>query len=139
MLYFDSSVVVALLINEPHSARADASFTAPPGEELALSRWVETEVAAALSAKMRSGRIDDRLLEEARARFADLAASSLRLPIEARHFDLATRFASVPRAQLRGGDALHLAIAFEAGATLCTFDRRQADAAALLEVPCDLV
>jgi hypothetical protein len=139
MLYFDSSVVAALLLNEPHSARADASFTARPGEELALSRWVETEVAAALSAKARSGRLANRLLGEARARFSDLTRSSHRLPIEGRHFDLATRFASVPEAQLRGGDALHLAIAFEAGATLCTFDRRQAGAAALLKVSCDLI
>ncbi|MEA3018027.1 MAG: uncharacterized protein QOI38_2749 [Sphingomonadales bacterium] len=138
MLYCDSSVAVALLLNEPHSARADDSWATRRGEVLALSRWVETEVAAALSAKMRSG-LDTGLLDEARARFAELIRSSHRLPIEARHFDLATRFASVSGALLRGGDALHLAIAFEAGATLCTFDRRQAGAAALLNVPCELI
>lgn len=139
MLYFDSSVVVALLLNEPHSARADATVAArSSGEELALSRWVETEVGAALSAKMRSG-LDGGLLAEARGKFAELIHSSHRLPIGARHFDVATRFASLPQTQLRGGDALHLAIASEAGATLCTFDRRQAGAANLLKIPCDLI
>ena len=134
MLYLDSSVAVALLVNEPHSDRVEAWFAARADEEIALSKWVETEVAAALSAKARHGSIDSRVLEEARAIFADLTRSARQLPVEARHFDLATRFASTPAALLRGGDALHLAIAFDAGATLCTLDRRQADAAALLQV-----
>ncbi|HEY0013783.1 MAG TPA: type II toxin-antitoxin system VapC family toxin [Allosphingosinicella sp.] len=139
MLYFDSSVAVALLVNEPHSDRVEAWFAARAGEDLALSRWVETEVAAALSAKARHGSVDGRVLEEARMNFANLAGSARQLPIEARHFELATRFASTREALLRGGDALHLAIASDAGATLCTLDRRQAKAAALLHVASERV
>lgn len=139
MLYLDSSVAVALLVHEPHSERADAWLISRQGEEIALSRWVETEVAAALSGKARFGRLDERLLGEARSRFADLARASRRLPIYAAHFDVATRFASAPEAMLRSGDALHLAIASEAGATLCTLDRRQAGAAAFFHISCELV
>jgi predicted nucleic acid-binding protein len=134
MFYLDSSVVVALIVNEPHSPRVDAWCAARAGEEIALSRWVETEVAAALSGKARLERAGDRLLAEARSRFAEVLRSSRRLPIYAVHFDLATRFASQPDTRLRSGDALHLAIAAEAAATLCTLDRRQADAAAILGV-----
>jgi len=139
MLYFDSSVAVALLVNEPHSDRVEGWFAERAGEELALSRWVETEVAAALSAKARHRSIDGRVLEAARANFASLTRSARPLPVEARHFELATRFASTPEALLRGGDALHLAIASDAGATLCTLDRRQAEAAALLQLASELL
>lgn len=139
MIYLDSSLAVALLVNEPHSARVEAWFAARSGEDFAVSRWVETEVAAALSAKVRRGGIDAALLQEARTNFADLTRSARQLPIEGRHFDLATRFALVREAMLRGADALHLAITSEAGAKLCTLDRRQADAATLLHVPSELV
>jgi predicted nucleic acid-binding protein len=139
MLYLDSSLAVALLVNEPHSERVEAWFAAQSGEDFAVSRWVVTEVAAALSANVRRGDIDTALLQEARTTFATLTGSARQLPIEGRHFDLATRFASVPEAMLRGADALHLAIASEAGVKLCTLDRRQADAAVLLQVPSELV
>lgn len=139
MFYLDSSVAVALIVSEPHSARVDAWLAARTGEEIALSRWVETEVAAALSGKVRLQREDERLLAEARSRFAEVVRSSRRLPIYASHFDLATRFASHPESGLRSGDALHLAIAAEAGATLCTLDRRQADAGAVLGLACELI
>jgi len=139
MFYLDSSVAVAMIVNEPHSARVDAWLSARAGEEIALSRWVETEVAAALSGKVRRQRGDERLLAEARSRFLEVVRSSRRLPIFAGHFDLATRFAFQPESGLRSGDALHLAIAAEAGATLCTLDRRQADAGAILGVPCEAI
>ena len=139
MLYFDSSIAVALLVNEPHSARVEAWIAERQGDQVALSRWVETEVAAALSAKARSTGVDSRLLDEARTNFLELVRSARPLAIETRHFELAIRFAGIPEARLRGGDALHLAIASETGATLCTLDRRQADAGALLHVPCSLV
>lgn len=132
-------MAVALLVNEPHSARVDAWFAARAGEEIALSRWVETEVAAALSGKARLGQVHDRLLPGARSRFSEVVRSSRRLPIYAGHFELATRFASQPDTRFRSGDALHLAIAAAAGASLCTLDRRQADAAAILGVSYELV
>lgn len=136
--YLDSSVVVALLVNEAHSSRVEA-WLAQHSEDVALSRWVETEVAAALSAKIRSARLDDRLAEEARTTFSRVVPSSRRLPIAARHFEQAMRFAAVVDAKLRSGDALHLAIASEAGAVMCTLDRRQAEAARILDVESELI
>jgi predicted nucleic acid-binding protein len=138
MLYLDSSVAVALLTSEPHSLRADAWLIAQ-GRELALSRWTETEVAAALAAKARVGQLNLLLLEEARLNFLNFVRSARRLPIDGRHFELATRFASDIDAKLRGGDALHLAVASEAGAVLCTLDRGQAGAAKILGMPCELI
>ena len=139
MLYLDSSVAVALLVNEAHSIRVDTWLIAQQGQEIGLSKWVETEVAAALSAKFRFGRIDDRLLDEARHKFSSLAASSRRLPIATQHFDIAARFAAVVDARLRGADALHMAVSSEAGAVLCTLDRGQAEAAKVLEIAFELI
>ncbi|HEX9932826.1 MAG TPA: type II toxin-antitoxin system VapC family toxin, partial [Allosphingosinicella sp.] len=130
---------VALLTNEPHSWRADAWLIAQQGREIALSRWTETEVAAALAAKARVGGLDLQLLEEARQSFWDFVRSARRLPIAGRHFELATRFASDVDAKLRGGDALHLAVASEGGAVLCTLDRGQAEAAKVLDMPFELI
>jgi hypothetical protein len=139
MLYLDSCVVVALLVPEPHSSRADSWMTAKAGVEIALSGWVEAEVAAALSAKARLGQLDPARSRNARAGLAALAASTKSLPIERRHFAAAARFAEIEAAKLRGGDALHLAIAADVGATLCTLDNRLAEACATVGVPFDLI
>jgi len=50
------------------------------------------------------------------------------------HFRTAAAFADQYALGLRAGDALHLAIAAEHGATLCTLDRRLADAGGALGV-----
>ena len=139
MLYLDSSVAVALLVNEGHSDRADSWLIAQQGQDVALSRWVETEVASALSAKTRFGQLDSRLIDEARQKFSAFARSSRRLAIGTRHFERATQFAAVADATLRGGDALHMAVASEAGAVLCTLDKGQAEAAKLLGIPFTLI
>jgi predicted nucleic acid-binding protein len=49
-------------------------------------------------------------------------------------FRLAARFADQYALGLRAGDALHLAICAEQGATLCTLNRRLGEAASTLGV-----
>jgi hypothetical protein len=64
-----------------------------------------------------------------------LATDSLTvLPVSPLHFHTAARFADQHELGLRAGDALHLAVCAEHGATLCTLDRRLAQAGATLGV-----
>lgn len=55
------------------------------------------------------------------------------------HFQAAPRFADQFGLGLRAGDALHVAVATEMGATLCTLDKRLADAPVALGVNAEMV
>jgi hypothetical protein len=68
--------------------------------------------------------------------FTRLCVESLRtLPVEREDFRAAARFADQSELNLRAGDALHLAICANHGASLCTLDRRLAEAAPRVGVP----
>lgn len=140
MLYLDTSLIVALLTLEAHSDRADRWLAANRSSALTISEWVVTELAAALAAKLRLGRISAVMRDEALSAFDEMRQSSLlSLATGERHFALAARLAGYPDAKLRAGDALHLAMASYAGATICTLDKGMAEAAVYLRMPVELI
>jgi uncharacterized protein len=103
--------------------------------DLTISDWVVTEFSSAMSIKLRSGQLGPDHRAAALASFTRLAAETLRiLPVERASFRTAARFADQPTLNLRAGDALHLAICAEWGATLCTLDRRLGEAAPVVGV-----
>jgi uncharacterized protein len=55
------------------------------------------------------------------------------------HFEQAARIADRYDLGLRGGDALHLAIARDAGCRVATFDKRMSDAALQFGIPIERV
>jgi len=61
------------------------------------------------------------------------------LPVTGSQFRAAARFADQHALGLRAGDALHLAVASEHGATVHTLDQRLADAGPVLGVPGQLL
>jgi predicted nucleic acid-binding protein len=135
MLYLDTSLLVAALTNEPETGRMQTWLGQQPLEDLAISDWVATEFSSALSIKLRSGQIgaDDRA--EALATFTRLATDSLTIvPVSRLQFRTAARFADQHRLGLRAGDALHLAVCADYGATLCTIDQRLNDAGSVLGI-----
>jgi len=70
---------------------------------------------------------------EALSTFARLAMDSFTVvPVSRLQFRMAARFADQYALGLRAGDALHLAICADHGATLCTLDRRLSDAGSAL-------
>jgi predicted nucleic acid-binding protein len=133
MLYLDTSLLVAALTRETKTAIVLAWLDDQEPAELAISEWVATEFAAALSIKLRAGQIGANGRAGALARFAGLCAESLAvLPISDIHFRTAARFADQHAIGLRAGDALHLAICADHGAALFTLDRRLSEAGSAL-------
>ena len=133
MLYLDTSLLVAALTREIKTAIVLAWLDDQEPAELAISEWVATEFSAALSIKLRTGQIEANGRASALARFAGLCRDSLAiLPITDIHFRTAARFADQHGLGLRAGDALHLAICADHGATLYTLDRGLSEAGSVL-------
>ena len=139
MLYLDTSVLVSAYTHEPATARALA-FLNRQTDPVSISEWVATEFAAALSMKMRIGALEEAYRREALALFERSAAASMEMiPVATSHFKAAARFATEYKLGLRAADALHLAIAAERDATLCTLDKRLAKAGKALGVATKLI
>ncbi len=110
-------------------------LAAQPPERLAISGWVTAEFSSALSIKVRVGHLSVTNRAQALAMFTRLRAETFsEFPVAAAEFRVAARFADQHALGLRSGDARHLAICAEHGATLCTLDHRQSDAGRALGV-----
>ncbi len=115
MIYFDTSAVVPLFIREPASAAVDAWFETC-ADPLLSSDWIMTEFASALSLKERSGVLSAKDARAAWRGFEAFCESGLRLVTVSREaFREGARLARQQAHGLRAGDALHLAVALEAG------------------------
>ena len=140
MPYIDTSILVAALTNEAATLRMQIWLGEQAAGDLTISEWVATEFSAALSIKIRMGQIEARHRAEALAAFTRLSVYSFgTLPISGAQFRTAARFADQHAFGLRAGDALHLAIAADHGATIVTLDRGLVTAAAALGVSARLV
>jgi hypothetical protein len=140
MLYLDTSLLVAALTNEAETERMQHWLGRQREDELAISDWVTTEFSSALSIKLRTGQIGAAHRADALAMFTRLATDSFAVvPVSRLQFRTAARFVEQHALGLRAGDALHLAICGDHGATLCTLDRRLSDAASALGLKTMLV
>jgi predicted nucleic acid-binding protein len=135
MLYLDTSVLVAALTNEAATGRVQAWLGEQEAERLSISDWVVTEFSSSLSIKLWTGQIALPHRSAALATLTGLIAESVAvLPVSRPQFGTAVRFADQHALGLRAGDALHLAICADRGATLCTLDRRLSEAGSALGV-----
>lgn len=114
MVYVDTSVLVALHLNEPRSANV-AQWYGACGDELVSAMWCVTEFASALGIKQRTGQISAAEGQEAWLRFERLCANDLRLlPVAPAIFHRAAVLTLDTASGLRAGDSLHLAAALAA-------------------------
>ena len=136
MVYFDTSAAVPLFVREPASAAVEAWFEAC-SDPLLSSDWIVTEFASALSIKERTGVLSAKDARAAWRGFEAFCESGLRLIAVSRQaFREAARLARQQSHGLRAGDALHLAVALEAGTkAIATFDATLAAYARRLKLP----
>lgn len=118
-----------------HSERVDRWLNHQDQADLIVSGWVVTEFSGALANKLRRGDINEPQRTGALSGFSQLCSNNLAVvPVQQEAFHRAARIADQHAFGVRAADALHLAIAFEHGATLCTLDRRMSDAGAALGI-----
>lgn len=123
MAYVDTSVLVALIMNEPRSEAVARWYERLDGELVSAVCCV-TEFASALGIKQRTAQIDQVQAGTAWELFERLVANDLRLlPVDPILFHRAAKLVQDPASSLRAGDALHLACAERIGAkSMATLD-----------------
>jgi predicted nucleic acid-binding protein len=129
--YLDASFVVSLFVRDAHTHKADRWIEKAAGS-IVLSDFCAVEFAAVMSRSARAGRLSQ---AEAHAVIADFDA--WRSQVATSHYlgsadmTLADKLVRDFATKLAAADALHLAAAMNAGASLVTFDDRLAEAAAM--------
>lgn len=123
MVYVDTSVIVALLTAESGTAKVTKWYAAQ-NEAPTCSDWLLTEFASAIAMKVRTKQISEATAKSVRKEFSVLAAGGLRVvPVSRAAFGRAATLTAAHQHGLRAGDALHLAVAIELGATqMATLD-----------------
>jgi predicted nucleic acid-binding protein len=139
-LYLDTSLIVSALTIEPGSKQSQAWFGEQDPQQFLISEWTATEVSSALGIKLRTGQLTVVERAAALALFHQLTAASFTVAsVVGTHFRMAAGYLDRYELGLRASDALHLAVAADEGAQICTLDRRMAAAGPALGVPTILV
>ncbi|MEQ1526128.1 MAG: type II toxin-antitoxin system VapC family toxin [Gallionella sp.] len=114
--YVDTSVLVALCVNEPKSEDVSRWY-GKSKDQLVSSVWCVTEFASALGIKQRTKQITMEQAQVAWQNFQRLCANDLTLLApDAEIFHQAALLTLDATTGLRAGDALHLASAQQANA-----------------------
>lgn len=140
MIYVDTSLIVACLSNEAHTASAQLWLADQNPDHLLISDWTITELSSAMALKLRTGQITLAQRAQALAMFHRLVAETFTiLPVTSAHFRMAAKLTDHHTLGLRAADALHLATASHHGATLHTLDHRLAKAGPLVGIATHLM
>lgn len=140
MFYVDTSVLVSAFVQEKASEIALRWIADRSSSGLAISDWTITEFSSALGIKIRTAQIEETDRSRALAQFYRMIENNLTvLEVKSAHFRTAAAFTDFPQLALRGGDALHLAIASDNGLITATLDQQLANAGPPLDILTELL
>jgi predicted nucleic acid-binding protein len=136
MLYFDTSFLAPLLLEEATSAKIEAFFTRLPVGELYVSHWTRVEFASLVAREVRMGGLAESDALLALGQFDEMVVDSFQVVAPSIvDYEQAKGYIQHFATKLRAGNALHLAIAHNNGAkTLYTLDEGLLHAAKLMKV-----
>jgi predicted nucleic acid-binding protein len=136
MLYFDTSFLAPLILQEATSENIEAFFAKLPAGHLYVSHWTRVEFASLIAREVRMGGLVERDALLAIGQFDELVADSFQvLAPNVADYEQAKGYIEHFATRLRAGDALHLAIASNNSAkTLYTLDEGLLNAAKLMKV-----
>ena len=124
MTYLDTSVLVPLYVSEKGSGNARKLLASHSQSDLAISEWSRTEFVSAVGIRVRTHALDSQAARNIIGAFHHLALRALTLlPVDSADFGLANRYLEHFDLGLKAGDALHLAVASNHGAELCSSDQ----------------
>lgn len=137
MRYFDTSTLVPPILPEATSEAITGFFENLEPGDLAVSDWTRVEFASLLAREIRMGKLASSTAYNANSRFESMIEESFVVLLPNRNdFDRARDWLTQFQTGLRAGDALHLAIAKNHGAsTVYTLDKLMISAGNQLGVP----
>lgn len=124
MVYLDTNLVVALCVPERDSERLEAALAAIK-EEICISEWTRVEFTSAVGIKFRNRELKEPLARRALSEYYEAFEPGVTVITPSRDdYVLAAFYLQDLRSGLRGGDALHIAVAVNSSATrLLTLDK----------------
>jgi predicted nucleic acid-binding protein len=136
MIYLDTSFLTPLFREEATSAKVANFLSRQAAGTLAVSKWASVEFASLTSRDVRMGALTAGQGRRLIAEFDSMiAASMVALIPSANDFDLAQKYVANFATQLRGPDALHLAVAHNNGVEfVATLDNGMLFAAKKLKI-----
>ncbi|MDM8560754.1 type II toxin-antitoxin system VapC family toxin [Candidatus Parabeggiatoa sp. HSG14] len=136
MVYFDTSFIIPRYITEATSSKVEAVLIGL-SESLTISQWTRVEFVSMLARRVRMQELTEEQALKIFALFEQEIKDSFNIIIPtATDFELAIHFLHQYQTGLRAGDALHLAISKNYGATmLYTLDNGLLKAASTLNIP----
>jgi len=137
LIYFDTSFLTPVMLDEPASVSVRGLIAGLRSHPLSISLWTKLEFASALAKSVRSGRLGEAQSRLARTRFESTIGAGFQIlaPLP-QDFELAWTYVENRQTGLRGGDALHLAIAANHNASaIYSLDKTFLKAGAILGLP----
>lgn len=127
IVYFDTSVLIAYYTVEDRTD--DAAALIERAELPVISDICIAELNVVIRRKQRHGFLSEQAAVAVLALFDEHVRDSfVRIALDDGHLEATRRLAVATQAPLRTLDALHLAVAADAGGAIATFDDRLADA-----------
>jgi predicted nucleic acid-binding protein len=137
MIYLDTSFLTPLFREEATSAKVAAFLSRQAAGTLAVSKWTSVEFSSLISRDVRMNTLTVSQGKRLIAEFDLMVAASLVVLIpNAKDFDLAQEYVAHFATQLRGLNALHLAVAHSNKMEfVATLDNGMLAAAKRLKIP----